>query len=441
MTAATDVALSGGEGIAARKALRDCAHPRRRVHRPRSRGVLPRRQVIETRRSSRSGSTSRAAIASTFETTVGVLWIVAAGVARDRRSAPARAWARPCGGGRWLLFIVVPCHRGHLAALLNGHAREHDERVRRDASNSRCPITLGALAGILSERSGMLNIALEGKMLVGACVASISRQRHAAGDRQPGARHPSSGSRRRSSQGGLLGLLLAWLGHPVQGRPDHRRHRDQHRRDRDHELPLPADPEPKYRTQHAPDDRPDARPDAGRPPGPGSDPLRLEALRVHRLHPGHRPHLHALPDPLGPPAARVRARSRRRLAPSGSMSSRSGIARCSSPASSRVWRVPTFRCRAAGSFQMEHGRRQGLHRPGGDDLRRLASRRRVRRGPRVRLRRKRRSRCCRSSAGGDGAVPPQLLNSIPYLVTIIVVAGVVGRVRGPAAAGQPYEQG
>ncbi len=38
-------------------------------------------------------------------------------------------------------------------------------------------------------------------------------------------------------------------------------------------------------------------------------------------------------------------------------------------------------------------------------------------------------------------VPPQLLNSVPYIVTIIVVAGVVGRVRGPAAAGQPYKQG
>lgn len=38
-------------------------------------------------------------------------------------------------------------------------------------------------------------------------------------------------------------------------------------------------------------------------------------------------------------------------------------------------------------------------------------------------------------------VPPQLLNSVPYLVTVIVVAGVVGRVRGPAAAGQPYDQG
>jgi simple sugar transport system permease protein len=38
-------------------------------------------------------------------------------------------------------------------------------------------------------------------------------------------------------------------------------------------------------------------------------------------------------------------------------------------------------------------------------------------------------------------VPPQLLNSVPYVITIVVVAGVVGRVRGPAAAGQPYEQG
>ena len=45
------------------------------------------------------------------------------------------------------------------------------------------------------------------------------------------------------------------------------------------------------------------------------------------------------------------------------------------------------------------------------------------------------------SSGSTVQVPPQLLNSVPYIVTIIVVAGVVGRVRGPASAGQPYEQG
>ena len=38
-------------------------------------------------------------------------------------------------------------------------------------------------------------------------------------------------------------------------------------------------------------------------------------------------------------------------------------------------------------------------------------------------------------------LPPQVLNSVPYLVTIIVLAGVVGRVRGPAESGRPYEQG
>jgi simple sugar transport system permease protein len=46
-----------------------------------------------------------------------------------------------------------------------------------------------------------------------------------------------------------------------------------------------------------------------------------------------------------------------------------------------------------------------------------------------------------SSSGETVQVPPQLLNSVPYIITIVVVAGVVGRVRGPASAGMPYEQG
>lgn len=36
-------------------------------------------------------------------------------------------------------------------------------------------------------------------------------------------------------------------------------------------------------------------------------------------------------------------------------------------------------------------------------------------------------------------LPPQLIGSIPYVATIVVLAGFVGRSRGPAAAGQPYE--
>ena len=38
-------------------------------------------------------------------------------------------------------------------------------------------------------------------------------------------------------------------------------------------------------------------------------------------------------------------------------------------------------------------------------------------------------------------LPPQVLLAVPYLMTIIVVAGLIGRVRGPAAAGRKYEQG
>jgi general nucleoside transport system permease protein len=39
------------------------------------------------------------------------------------------------------------------------------------------------------------------------------------------------------------------------------------------------------------------------------------------------------------------------------------------------------------------------------------------------------------------SIPPQILLSMPYIVTIVVVAGLIGRVRSPASAGRPYDQG
>jgi simple sugar transport system permease protein len=35
-------------------------------------------------------------------------------------------------------------------------------------------------------------------------------------------------------------------------------------------------------------------------------------------------------------------------------------------------------------------------------------------------------------------VPNEFLNMLPYLATIVAVAGLVGRVRAPAADGVPY---
>jgi ABC-type uncharacterized transport system permease subunit len=40
------------------------------------------------------------------------------------------------------------------------------------------PITLGALSGILCERAGVVNIAIEGMMLSGAMVGIFNRQRY-----------------------------------------------------------------------------------------------------------------------------------------------------------------------------------------------------------------------------------------------------------------------
>ena len=37
-------------------------------------------------------------------------------------------------------------------------------------------------------------------------------------------------------------------------------------------------------------------------------------------------------------------------------------------------------------------------------------------------------------------LPSQFLHMVPYVVTIIVVAGLVGRVRAPAADGRPYKK-
>ncbi|WP_066503622.1 ABC transporter permease [Abyssisolibacter fermentans] len=46
-----------------------------------------------------------------------------------------------------------------------------------------------------------------------------------------------------------------------------------------------------------------------------------------------------------------------------------------------------------------------------------------------------------SSAIGLGFLPSELLNAIPYIATILALAGFVGKAVGPAASGESYEKG
>jgi simple sugar transport system permease protein len=39
-----------------------------------------------------------------------------------------------------------------------------------------------------------------------------------------------------------------------------------------------------------------------------------------------------------------------------------------------------------------------------------------------------------------GAIPAQFFDAIPYILTIVILAGVVGRSVSPAADGVPYER-
>lgn len=40
---------------------------------------------------------------------------------------------------------------------------------------------------------------------------------------------------------------------------------------------------------------------------------------------------------------------------------------------------------------------------------------------------------------GKGVIPPEFLNMLPYVITMIVLAGVIGKARAPAADGVPYD--
>ena len=85
----------------------------------------------------------------------------------------------------------------------------------------------------------------------------------------------------------------------------------------------------------------------------------------------------------------------------------------------------------------EHHRRPGLHRARRPDLRSLEPPRSRRCGAAVRLR----LRAADVLSINARPIPSNFLAMLPYVATIFAVAGLVGRVRAPAADGEPYVKG
>jgi ABC-type uncharacterized transport system permease subunit len=209
MSAAAMAVPATGEGLAARRALRDA----------RIRGVgFAVLGAIAVYFASRSFDTpaefslwiqQQGGDAAILRTTVGTLWVIAAigsaivAVLQLVRGAAFR-WRR------WLLVLIAPWLLALLADLLGGKPAILTNVVAGSLELA-APISMAALAGILSERSGMFNIALEGKMLIGAFTASVvsSVVYVATGNALLATLVGVTAAMAAAS---LTGLLLAWLG-------------------------------------------------------------------------------------------------------------------------------------------------------------------------------------------------------------------------------------
>jgi ABC-type uncharacterized transport system permease subunit len=362
---------------------------------------------------------------ASFSTSVGVLWILAgivigaAGIAQLMRG-PAFPWRRT-------MLIVIPVWIAAILGTLLAGRTANLTGVIAGSLELAVPISLGAFAGILSERSGMLNIAIEGKFLVGACAASVAASVTGS---------VIVGVLAAIFAGALVGLLLAWLG--IRYKVD--------QIIAGVVINIGALGITNFLFLRVLSKNTEL-----------NTPPTIEAIQV--------PVLSNIPI-LGPllfsgtpylyftiflmfflTYMLFRTRWGLRLRASGEKPSAAGTVGID---------VLRIRYRAmllagmlgglagsylslstAGSFQMNMSAGRGfialaavifgawhpIYAFGAalvfgfsDAIQALLS-----------------------ILGVD--VPPQLLNSVPYIVTIIVVAGVVGRVRGPAAAGQPYDQG
>jgi general nucleoside transport system permease protein len=327
---------------------------------------------------------------------------------------------------RWLSVLLPVLIFTILAALLDGKPANLSG-VFSGSLELAVPISLGALAGILSERSGMLNIAIEGKFLVGACVAAIVASVTGSA---------IIGILAAVFAGSLIGWLLAWLG--IRWGVDQiiagvvvnigalgiTNFLFLRVLSKNTQLNTP----------------------------PSVEAIRLPVLSdIPVLGPilfSGTPYLYlAIGLILFMSYMLFRTRWGLRLRASGEKPSAAGTVGID---------VLAIRYRAmilAGMFGGLAGSYLSLSSAGSFQMQMSAGRGFIALaamifgawnpilafGAALVFGLSDASQALLSILGVD--VPPQLLNSVPYIVTIAAVAGVVGRVRGPAAAGQPYKQG
>jgi simple sugar transport system permease protein len=358
-------------------------------------------------------------------TSVGVLWLLAgvaagaAGIAQLVRG-PTFPWRRT-------LVVVIPVFIAAILASLLAGRPANMTGVFSGSLELAVPITLGAFAGILSERSGMLNIAIEGKFLIGACAASI-----AASITQ----NVIVGVLAAVIAGALVGLLLGWLG--IRYKVDQiisgvvvnigalgiTNFLFLRVLSKNTELNTPATVE-KIKLPVLSD-----IPVLGPLLFSGTPYLYFTVIVMIFLTymlfrtrwglrlraSGEKP---SAAGTVGIDVLRIRYRA---MLLAGMLGGLAGSYLSLSTAGSFQMNMSAGRGFIAlaavifGAWHPVYAFGAALVFGFSDATQALLS-----------------------ILGVD--VPPQLLNSVPYIVTIIVVAGVVGRVRGPAAAGQPYDQG